>query len=418
MIQKEILNNGLTVVTESMPHVRSVAVGIWVRRGSRHEQPSEGGIAHFIEHMVFKGTRRRSQVEIAQEMDAIGGQTDAFTSKEYASFNAKVLDEHLPLVMDLLADIVLQPSFDSEELERERKVVFEEIKMSEDTNDDLAYEIFTESFWPNHPLGRPILGTRQTVESFDREGLLRFFRATYTPTNLIVAAAGNLEHTRVMDLVRSYFEPLTLPPEPLQEFPPKVELTIRRKDKDLEQVHLVMGTVAPPQTHVDRYASYILNTVLGGTLSSRLFQAIRERRGLAYSVFSNLSSYRDAGSLTVYAGTSPKNASQVVDLVLGELRHIRQNPITDDELRRAKDHLKGGIMLGLEGTGSRMSQLARHEMYFDRHISLDEILDGIERVTCDDVLRLATEMIGGRPLGLTAVGNLQHFRPVPEELVA
>jgi predicted Zn-dependent peptidase len=418
MIKKDILDNGLTVVSEAMPHVRSVAVGIWLRRGSRHELAVRGGISHFIEHMVFKGTERRTQVQIAEEMDAIGGQTDAFTTKEYASFNAKVLDEHLPQVMDLLADIVLNPRFDAVELERERKVIYEEIKMVEDTPDDLVHEIFVESFWPNHPLGLPILGTRQTVEALDRTSLLDFFREKYTPANLIVSAAGNLEHEKVVGLVQHYFEPLKPKPDGITESPPLVAPAIRLKDKDLKQVHLVLGTVAPPQSHADRYASYVLNTVLGGTMSSRLFQVIREKRGLVYSVFSSLSCYRDAGNLTIYAATSPQNTSQVVELAVEELRRVRREPITEGELRRAKDHLKGSIMLALEGTGSRMSQLARHEMYFGRQISLDEILGGIEAVTRQDVTSLAGLMFEDRPLALTAIGNLEGYQPVPDQLVA
>jgi len=418
MIRKSLLDNGLAVVTEAMPHVRSVAVGVWLRRGSRHEHPTKGGISHFIEHMVFKGTSRRTQVEIAQAMDSIGGQTDAFTSKEYASFDAKVLDEHLPQVVDLLADIVLDPSFDEEELERERKVVFEEIKMVEDTPDDLVHEIFTESFWPNHPLGLPILGTRESVEALDRAQLLGFFRETYTPANLIVAAAGNLVHEDVVELIDRYFHPLKPRPSGVLESPPVVESAVRFREKNLEQVHLVLGTSAPSQSHADRYASYVLNTVLGGTMSSRLFQVIREKRGLAYSVFSGLSCYRDAGSLTIYAATSPQNSAQVVELVLEELRRIRREPVLGAELRRAKDHLKGSFMLGLEGTGARMSQLARHEMYFGRQIPLDEILHGIETVEAEDVMRLAGEMFEGRPLALTALGNLEQFKPLPEQLVA
>lgn len=418
MIRKEILGNGLTVLTEAMPHVRSVTVGIWLRRGSRHEQPAESGLAHFIEHMVFKGTQNRTQLQIAQEMDAMGGQSDAFTSKECASFHAKVLDEHLPQVMDLLGDIILHPAFDPEELERERNVIFEEISLVDDTYDDLAYETFAGSFWPNHPLGRPILGTRETVASFARGDLLDFFRAAYTPGNLLVAAAGNLEHAEVMKLVQRSFESLEPRPDRFQETPPQVETAISFKEKDIEQVHLVMGTVAPAQGHPDRYVSYVLNTILGGNLSSRLFQVIREERGLAYSVFSGLSAYRDAGSLTIYAGTSPANASKVVELVLSELRRIKSEPVREDELSRAKQHLKGGILLGMEGTGARMHQLARHEMSYGRHISLDEILAGLEQVNREDILRLSAEMLDGRPLGLTAVGNLEHLKPVQEKLVA
>ena len=417
MITKEILSNGLTILTERMPHVRSVAMGIWLKRGTRHERAGEGGIAHFIEHMVFKGTERRSQLQIAQELDAIGGHSDAFTTQEYAGFHAKVLDEHLPQVTDLLADVLLHPSFDPDELERERKVIFEEIKMVEDAPDELAYEIFVESFWRNHPLGRPILGTSETVEAFRREDLIRFFRSTYVPGNLIVAAAGNLEHERTVDLVGQYFGSLPPLTDPVDEYPPLVQPDICYREKDLEQVHLVIGTVAPPESHEDRFALYVLNSVLGGTMSSRLFQVIREKSGLAYSVSSTLTCYRDAGNLTIYAGTSPRTASRVVELVLHELRRIKQHPVHSDELTRAKEHLRGSMLLSLEGTGSRMSELARREMYFGRQVPLEEELDGIDRVTAEDVLRLATEMFD-RPLGLTAIGNLEYLRPVPEKLVA
>lgn len=418
MTQKEILENGLTVLTEAMPHVRSASVGVWLRRGSRHETPVQSGISHFIEHMVFKGTERRTQAQIAEEMDAIGGQTDAFTSKEYASFYAKVMDEHLALVMDLLADIVLNPRFDAEELERERKVIVEEIKMVEDTPDDLAHEIFLESFWPDHPLGRPILGTRRSVGSFSREDLVSYFRETYTPANLIVAAAGNLEHPRVVELVRHYFEPLRSQPNGVEEVPPKVRAAIRVRQKtELEQAHLVLGTAAPHQSHEDRNASYVLNTVLGGTISSRLFQNIREKQGLAYSVFSGLSSYRDAGNLTVYAATSPQNARQVIELVVEEFRRLKREPVSEVELRRAREHLKGSIMLGLESTTARMSNLARQEMYFGRFVSLDEILEGIEKVSREEVLRLAGQIFNGEGMGLTAVGNLKRFKPERAQLV-
>ncbi len=418
MIRKEIWGNGLTVLTETMSDVRSVAVGIWLKRGSRHEEPHDSGISHFIEHMVFKGTGRRSQVQIAQELDAIGGQSDAFTTKEYASFHAKVLDEHLPVVMDLLSDIILNPSFDPEELERERKVILEEIKMVEDTYDDLAHEMFTESFWPDHPLGRSILGTRESVGRFDRQDLLRFFREAYTPQNLVISAAGHLEHGHFVELVHRHFDALELQPSPFDESPPRVQTAIRCKEKDIEQVHLVMGTIAPHQSHEDRYAGYVLNTLLGGTMSSRLFQVIREERGLAYSVFSGITSYRDAGNLTIYAGTSPENVTQVIDLVMAELRRIKKDPVTNQELRRTKDHLKGSILLGLEGTGSRMSQLARHEMVFGRHIPLDEILNRLEGVTQDAVLHLATELIEGRNLAFTAVGKLSQLGKLEETLVA
>ena len=418
MIRKEILDNGLTVLTETMSDIRSVAVGIWLKRGSRHEELEDSGISHFIEHMVFKGTIRRSQVQIAQELDAIGGQSDAFTTKEYASFHAKVLDEHLPVVMDLLSDIVLNPRFDPEELERERKVILEEIKMVEDTYDDLAHEIFTASFWPDHPLGRSILGSRESVSRFQRRDLLRFFREAYTPQNLVISAAGHLEHEHFIDLLHRHFDALLLRSSPFDESPPRVQTAIRCKEKDIEQVHLVLGTIAPHQTHEDRYVGYVLSTLLGGTMSSRLFQVIREERGLVYSVFSGITSYRDAGNLTIYAGTSPENVTQVIDLVMAELRRIKKDPVTKQELRRTKDHLKGSILLGLEGSGSRMAQLARHEMVFGRHIPIEEILNRVESVTQEHVLNLATELIEGRFLAFTAVGKLSPLEKLGETLVA
>jgi predicted Zn-dependent peptidase len=418
MVRKEVLANGLTVLTETMSDVRSVAVGIWLKRGSRHEASQDSGLSHFIEHMVFKGTERRSQVQIAQELDAIGGQSDAFTTKEYASFHAKVLDEHLPVVMDLLSDIVLNPSFDPEELERERNVILEEIKMVEDTYDDLAHEMFTESFWPDHPLGRSILGTHESVGRFGRQDLQRFFREAYTPQNLVIAAAGHLEHGHFVELIHRHFDALEHRVSAIDESPPRVQTTIRCREKDIEQAHLVMGTIAPHQSHDSRYAGYVLNALLGGTMSSRLFQVIREERGLAYNVFSNMTSYRDAGCLTVYAGTSPENVTQVIDLIMDELRKIKTNPVEDQELRRTKDHLKGNILLGLEGSGSRMSQLARHEMVFGRHIPPSEILDKVEGVTREDVLNLAAELIEGRALAFTAVGKLSQLGKLDETLVA
>jgi predicted Zn-dependent peptidase len=418
MFRKKVLDNGLTVLTEAIPHVRSVAIGVWIARGSRHERREEGGLAHFIEHMVFKGTERRSQARIAQEMDEIGGQTDAFTSHECAGFHAKVLDEHVPRAIDLLSDIVLAPRFDADELERERNVIFEEIKGVEDAPEELVHEVFVEQFWPNHPLGRPILGTPDTVASFERDDLLRFFRKIYNPGNLIVAAAGRLEHAQIERLVVEHFEGLRTPPDELADTRPVMVPSIRLLDKDLEQAHLVIGTEAPPQASPDRHAAYILNAILGGNLSSRLFQVIREERGLAYSVYSGLACYRDTGQLTIYAGTAPKNVPELLDLVMRELGRIRNEPVEPPELQRAKDHLRGSLLMGLESTSSRMSQLARQQMYYGRHLSTEETIRDIEAVTSDDVQRLASSMFENRPLAMTLLGKLSHLHPVPETLVA
>jgi predicted Zn-dependent peptidase len=418
MIRKEVLPNGLTVLTEKMPHVRTIAVGVWLRRGSRHELKEESGLAHFLEHMVFKGTERRSQAEIAQEMDEIGGQTDAFTSHEYAGFHAKVLDEHVFRAVDLLADIVSHPRFDAEELERERKVILDEMKSVEDTPDDVVHDIFSEAFWPDHALGRPVLGRVETVSRFTRAELLRFFKKIYTPSNLIVAAAGNLEEEKILDLVREGFSSLAAPPDGIADVRPNVSPSIHLAEKDLELAHLVLGSEAPPQASPRRYAAYVLNAVLGGNLSSRLFQVIREEHALAYSVFSSLSSYRDTGQFAIYSGTEPSNVPLVLDLILAELRRIKSTAVEGAELQRAKSHLRGSILMGLESTSARMSQLARQEMYFGRHVSPDEVISGIDSVSATEVLELAAEMFGRGPLAMTVLGRLEHLRPFPESLVA
>jgi predicted Zn-dependent peptidase len=285
-----------------MPHVRSVSIGVWLARGSRHESEAQSGIAHFVEHMLFKGTATRTAEDIAQTVDSIGGQMDAFTAKEYASYYFKVLDEHLPLAVEVLADIVMNPAFSEDDIRREKKVVLEEIKMVEDTPDDLVYELFTENFWPGHPLGRPILGTRETVGALTRDGLRGYFLDAYSAPNLIVSAVGNIEHQRVRALVERAFEGLPTTSAPLMEAPPSVASTTLIRNKDLEQSHVCLGTAGYRQDHQERYSSYVLNTVLGGSMSSRLFQNVREKRGLAYAVSSGLSAYRDAGTMTIYAG--------------------------------------------------------------------------------------------------------------------
>ncbi len=404
MIHREVLDNGLRLLTERMPHVRSVSIGVWLTRGSRHETDDRSGIAHFVEHMLFKGTEQRTAEDIAQAIDSIGGQLDAFTSKEYAGYYIKVLDEHLPVAVDLLTDVVLHPRFADEDIEREKKVILEEIKMVEDTPDDLVHEIFTEHYWAGHPLGRPILGTRQTVESLTRDALQEYFRDTYIAPNLIVTAAGNLSHESLRELIARAFDGVGTRGSLVNGSEPGSSGRVIVRGKDLEQSHICLGTRAYPQNHDDRYASYILNTVLGGSMSSRLFQNIRERRGLAYAVFSGLAAYRDAGMLTVYAGCAAETVGEVVDLVVEEMRGIKQAPIPAAELRRAKDHLKGSLMLSLESTSSRMSHLARQDIYFDRQYTLDETLDGIEAVRADDVRRVAAHLFDNGSLGVTVLG--------------
>jgi predicted Zn-dependent peptidase len=393
-----------------MPHVRSVSIGVWLTRGSRHESSELGGIAHFVEHMLFKGTGTRSAEDIAQEIDSIGGQLDAFTAKEYASYYIKVLDEHLPMAIDLLSDIVMNPRFDAEDVEKEKKVILEEIKMVEDTPDDLVHELFTQHFWEGHSLGRPILGSKETVESFTPEILRHYFRNAYVASNLIVSAAGNIEHARVRELIERAFAALPASREGYDDTVPRVVPQVLVRAKELEQSHVCLGTNSYQQNHPDRYVSYIMNTVLGGSMSSRLFQNVREKRGLAYAVFSGLSAYRDAGNITIYAGCASEAVPELVDLCVEELRGLKKMPVPDAELRRAKDHLKGSLMLSLENTASRMSHLARQEIYFERHFGLDETLAGVERVTAADVTRVAGDLFANGSLAATIVG------PAPREV--
>lgn len=417
MIVKETLDNGLTLVTESMPGVRSVAVGVWLKRGSRHETPAQSGISHFIEHMVFKGTKSRSAERIAAEIDSIGGYMDAFTSKEYAAFHLKVLDEHLPLAVDILGDILLNPLFDAAEMAREKKVIFEEMGMIEDTPDELLMEVFARSFWPDHPLGRPILGSRRTVGRFRRDDLAGFFARAYHSTNIVIAAAGHLEHGKAAGLVRRHFAALGAGRPHGHGRPPRVATRIVTRSKShLEQVHICLGTKAYPQTHPDRFGCYILNTVLGGSMSSRLFQNIREKRGLCYSISSGLSAYSDSGLLSIYAATSREQAPEVLRLTLEEVRRLCGEALGSEELRRAQDHLKGSLLLSLENSGARMSQLAREEMYFGRSFTHDELVAAIEAVTAEDVRRIATRLFGGH-LGACVLGDLQGWRPRARDLV-
>ncbi len=404
LIVREVFDNGVRLITERMDHLRSVSVGVWLTRGSRDEPLEQSGIAHFIEHMLFKGTGTRSAEDIAQAIDSVGGHLDAFTAKEYASYYIKVLDEHLPFAWDILADIVRHPALRPDDIDREKKVILEEIKMVEDTPDDLVHELFTQSLWSGHALGRPILGEPETVSAFNHQTLSDFFGRTYVAPNLLVVAVGNVEHQHVRDLVAGSFGTLSPMTAAAAQATPRVVPQVQIRSKELEQSHICMGVGSYPQHHDDRYTSYVLNTVLGGSMSSRLFQNVREKRGLAYAVFSGLAAYRDTGSLTIYAGCANEAVGEVIDVVVDEVRGMKVT-LPEAELRRAKDHLKGSLMLSLESTSSRMSNLARQELYFDRQFSLDETLDGIERVTREDVLRVAEDLFANGAMAATVVGN-------------
>ena len=409
-IKRHVLSNGLVVVTETMNHVRSVSVGVWIRNGSRRESTEQNGLAHFMEHMVFKGTERRSAESIAREMDSVGGMLDAFTSKEQICFNAKVLDDHLPIAFDIISDLCLRPRFDAEDVAKERQVVLEEIKMDLDNPESLLHEIFTRGFWPEHPLGRPILGTPDTVRQFSREALRTRFREWFAPNHLLVTAAGNVPHEKVLELVQKEFGHLTSQDALEQHAPPATgaPLHIERK-KDLEQVHLCLGVPSLPIAHERRFGIAVLNNLLGGGMSSRLFQNIREKRGLAYAVFSEVTPYSDAGMFSVYAGTAKETVGEVLDLTLAEFRSLKESPVSEEELVRAKNHLKGSLMLSLESTSSRMSNLARQELYFGRFYSLDELLASIEAVTREEVQDLAREFFRPEQISATVLGPVNGF---------
>jgi predicted Zn-dependent peptidase len=390
-----------------------VAVGVWVETGSRYEPAARGGISHFIEHLVFKGTETRSAEEIARIVDSVGGQMDAFTTKEHTCFYVTVLDEHLPLAADLLADILLHPRFDAGDIEREKTVVLQEFGMVEDTPDDIIHDLFAERVWPEHPLGRPILGDRKVIQALDRSTVLTHFRTEYCPARITIAAAGHIRHERFVELLGTRFLDFDQPPPFRAAERPKLATVVDLIERPLEQMHFVLGGRGLEQDVPERFALFLLNTIVGGSMSSRLFQVVREREGLVYSIHSGNSAFRDSGLFYVYAGTEPANFGRVVDLTLQEFRKLRAAGVTADELRRAKDHLKGSLMLSLESTGSRMTRIAKQELYFGRTFTFDQILADIERVTIEEVGSLVDRLLGA-PLSLVALGPKGQDLQLPE----
>ena len=404
MIEIDKLANGVQVLTEKIPHVRSVAVGVWVDVGSRDEEDSQAGVTHFIEHLMFKGTGRRSAKGIAEELDAVGGQLNAFTTKEYTCYYARVLDEHMPLAVDLLGDMLFHSRFDAADIDRERNVILEEIKMYEDAPDELVHDVFAGTIWHSHPLGRPIIGDQETVGSFAREDLLRFYDKYYSPSNIIVAAAGNLDRERLLELVDSTFNRINGDKKERLFTVPRPNRRVSCRTKDTEQVHLCLGTPGLPMDHEQIYVFQIVNTILGGGLSSRLFQVIREQHGLVYSVFSYHSSYHDSGLFCIYAGLSKKNVRPVLDLIVNEIRDIQVNGVQPAELQRVKDQLKGNLLLSLENVSTRMSRLGKSQLYLGKLIPPDEIVRRIMAVTDDNIKELARTMLKPENFSIASVG--------------
>jgi predicted Zn-dependent peptidase len=417
-VKSSRLTNGLTILTEHMPGLRSVTVGIWVRRGSRHETAPLNGICHFIEHAVFKGTERRSALDIAVESDRLGGHLDAYTTHEITGFAMKVADTGLSQAFDLLSDMLAHPRFNEEDLEREQRVIIEEMKMVEDTPDEFLGELFNAAYFPDHPLGRPIEGTEETVSTFNREKTLHYHAREYAPRNLVIAAAGNVQHEQLVELAARAFAPQTENAEEARSSPstdymtapaPAAPILIERK-KELEQAHLIIASPWPDARAEDRYAASLLASVLGGGTSSRLWQSIRETRGLAYSVGAGATAFTDAGVFSIYAGTSPAQLDEVLDLSLAELRRVVREGVTEEELALVKDQAVSSILLGLESSSARAGALARQEIVHGRRITPDEIIARLSAATVEDLRRVARASFTSERLAVAALGDLNGFR--------
>ena len=407
MITSTILNNGVRVITQRVEHMHTVSMGIWVANGTRHESTEVNGIAHFIEHLLFKGTKRRTARQISLEIDSMGGILNAFTGHEYVCYYAKVLAKFLPRMTDLMTDIFLHSTFPAEELERERKVILQEIKMRDDNPEECIHDRFHQNFWNDQPLGFSILGSEDSILSLSRDTIVGYKMSRYHPEEIIISAAGNVRHEDLVGLMETAFSSIASDwgHRRLSKAVPCVGRRVNLSERDLEQTLVCMGTNALPQDHPDRYALFLLNTILGGGMSSRLFQEIREKRGLAYSVYSYVISHADTGALVVYAGTEQGNCREAVDIALGQVRRIKQEPVPQDELDSSREQLKGRTLMSLESSDNLMTRLAKNEIYLRRNQPIEEILAGFDAVSVADVQRLANEVFDGGCLNLEVMGR-------------
>jgi predicted Zn-dependent peptidase len=415
MTRKSLLSNGVRVLTEAMEHSLSATIGIWVENGSRYEQPHENGVSHLIEHLLFKGTSRRTAAQIAEEIDAVGGVLNAFTGKEYTCYYAKVLATDLAMATDLLADLFLESLFDPEEIKREQQVVLQEISQAEDTPDDFIHDLFNLKFWSGHPLALPIAGTVTTVTGLNRDLMTSFMGQRYRAERVLVAAAGKVNHDALTAQCERLFGVIAGNGKVDAISPPKVHSLVLNHEKQLEQAHICLGGPGISQTHKGRYAGYVLNTALGGGMSSRLFQEVREKRGKVYSIYSFLSSHIDCGYFGIYAGTNPEWVDEVLEITLAELKKVAREGLTQPELERAKSQLKGNLLLGLESTDARMNRLARNEIYFRRDIPVEELARDIEAVTNDQVTDLAATFFDRTAMALVVLGDLKG-RELPADI--
>ena len=406
-MHKSTLSNGVRVLTEPMPQMVSATIGIWVENGSRYEETRQNGVSHFIEHLLFKGTKRRSAARIAEEIDAVGGVLNAFTGKEYTCYYAKVLGEHVKMTTELLADIFLESVFAREEIDRERQVVLQEISQAEDTPDDFIHDLFNLHFWEGHPLSLPIFGSVDTVNAIDRDLMISFMADRYRAERVLIAAAGAIDHDRLVSDCERFFSSIPGDGKQTEIDVPHERVMVLNHPKKLEQAHLCIGGPGLSQAAPLRYAAYLLNTALGGGMSSRLFQEVRERRGRVYSIYSFLSAFVDCGYFGIYAGTSPEWVDEVIEVSLNEIAKVVREGLRTDELARAKNQLKGNMLLGMESTDSRMNRLARNEIYFRRDIPLEEVAREIENVTNEQVIELASSCFKPDRMGLVMLGDLK-----------
>jgi predicted Zn-dependent peptidase len=410
MYKKIVLSNGLRLVYEKISYVRSVSVGIWVGTGSRNEDSQNNGISHFIEHMLFKGTAKRSAKEIAECIDAIGGQINAFTSKECTCFYTKTLDTHLDIALDVLADMLFNSEFARDDIKVEKRVVIEEIGMYEDTPEELVHDIFSEMVWNGNPLGYPILGTEKCINKFSKKVIDKYMNNFYTPYNTVISVAGNFDEGTLIDLINKYFQDWKYEGVYKQEFlPAQYQIDKIIREKDTEQVHLCMGFEGVEHGNDKLYSLLTLNNILGGGMSSRLFQNIREKRGLVYSIYSYPSTYQGAGLFMIYAGMNPEYLKTVIDLASDEMKLIRQNGITIDELNKSKEQLKGNYILGLESTNSRMNSIGKSELMLGKINTPEEVLDKIDKVNMDSINEIIERVFDFDKMSISAVGNIKSI---------
>lgn len=405
MVNKTVLNNGVRVISENLPHAYSVSIGIWVANGSRHERRESNGVAHFIEHLLFKGTKLRSALEIAREIDSVGGILNAFTSREFVCYYAKVLDAFLPKAVNLLSDIFLNSVFDAEEIEKERKVILQEINMLEDTPDDYIHDLFSQQLWCGHPLGMPIIGNEESVGRLSRDFIIDYRNQKYCTEDIIITAAGKVDHQELLHSLSDMCAQIQTGSRTKAARRPAYKKKVAVFEKDLEQVHLCLGLKALPQDHEERYAAHIMNTILGGSMSSRLFQEVREKAGLAYAIYSYMANHSDTGSLAVYAGTSQDSLAKVIELTLREFKKLKTETVSQVELDSAKEQLKGNILLSLESSDNRMTKLAKNEIYFGRYQPFQEIIEGFDRVSAKSLQGLCERLFEDRYATLVVMGK-------------